>query len=101
MVVNDVQNDRKAVEMAKIDERLELIHFTMQVLRRVSPLPFRIEQRVKGIEVRANGEIRDREIHFRREVVRAVVPKAELRLKLLDGQELKRGYAECREVRDF
>ena len=77
MVVNDIEQNSHAVQVEEVDERLELIDFGAQLSRIERGLPLLLQEDVDAIDVRRQPDVLLPEIHFRREVVGAVVAQAE------------------------
>ncbi len=98
MVVDHVEDHSQAVEMTEIYQRLELIHFSAQILRPVTAQALRIEETVHLGDVRRQVVIRHGEIHLGRKIVGAVVAEAEAGLEFLNGQELQRRDAELGQI---
>ena len=101
MVVDHVEDHGQAVEMAEIYQRLELIHFSAQILRLVAAQALRIEQAVHLGDVGREVVIRHGEIHLGRKIIGAVVAEAEAGLKFLNRQELQRRDAQFGEMRQL
>ena len=102
VVVDDVQDHREAVDVAEVDQRLELVHLAAQVLDlRSGARPLASSSAFTCVDVGREVRVLHREVHLRREIIGPVVAEAELGLELLDRQELDRGDAEPGEVRDL
>lgn len=76
------------MNVTDVDQRLQLVHFPSEIVDVIRALALCREQLIHGVGVARKVGIRHREIHLRREVVRAVVPEAERGLELLDRHEL-------------
>ena len=101
MVVNHIEENGESVDMAKIDQRLELIHFPAQLVGRIGRQTFRSQELVHPRRYGGQVRILGRVIHFRRKIIDAVVAETELGGKLLDRQQLNGGHTEAREVRNL
>jgi len=64
VVIDDVEEDGEAVDMAEIDEGLELVHFAAKTLEGIGRELFGLEQGVKGLGIRWEGGVFDGEVHF-------------------------------------
>lgn len=98
MVVNDIEQNSHAVQVEEVDERLELIDFGAQLSRIERGLPLLLQEDVDAIDVRRQPDVLLPEIHFRREVVGAVVAQAECGWKLDDRQQLNGRHSEIDEI---
>ena len=99
MVVDDIEDDRQAMQVTQVHESLELIHLAAQVFEPVAPQPPGVQQLIHRVGIGRQLVVLDGEIHFRREVIGAVVAEAERGLELLYGQELDGRDAQLREIR--
>ena len=59
--------------MAEVNQRLELVHLSAQLIDLVRCLPLRLEKRISLRHVRREDFVLDGEIHFRRKIIDAVV----------------------------
>src|SRR5688572_23766101 len=64
MVVDDIQDDGQAMHMAKIDERLELIHFAAEVGWVVAGQSLQVEKLVNLGDVRPQVCVVSGEVHL-------------------------------------
>ena len=101
MVVNHVQQDSESVQMAEIDQGLQLVHLSAQISDLVRRQTLRLEERVYMGDIRWQVRILDGKIHLGRKIIHAVVTEAELRGELLDRHELDRRESEAGEMRNL
>jgi hypothetical protein len=101
VVVNHIEKNGEPVDMAEVDQGLQLVHFSAEIGDPIRRQPLRSEKRIYMGDVRGQIRILDRKIHLRRKIIRAVVTLAELRLELLDRHELDRGNSQAGEMRNL
>jgi len=100
VVVHDVGDHGDPVQVAEVDERLELVHLAAEVVDGERRAAFLREERVRGPQVRAEVGRADAVVHLRGEDVGPVVAEAPLPLVLDEREGLYGGHAQVCEVFD-
>ena len=100
VVVDHVDEHGDPVHVADVDERLQLVDLTLEVLERQRRASLLREQGVDALQIRRQVGRVDAVVHLRREDVGAVVAEAPLAGELDDGQRLEGVDAEVGEVLD-
>src|SRR6185312_6460699 len=101
MVIDHVENHGQPMKVCEIRQRLQLVHFPMQLIGSVASRSFCIKELVHLSDVPREVGIGHGKIHFRGKVVGAVVSETETGLKFLNGQKLQGRHAQLCQVREL
>src|SRR5438034_1129074 len=76
--------------LAKIDERLKLIHLAAEMLLFERRKPFRVKQFIRAGEIECEAIVTHSKRHLGREVIYAVISEAEVAREFLNRHQLQR-----------